>query len=36
MYFPETANAELDSISPERSKLSRTHPAMRLQKSAQT
>jgi len=34
MCFPETANAELDSISPERSKLSRNHPAMRLQKSA--
>jgi putative MFS transporter len=34
MCFPETANAELDSISPERSELSRRHPAMRLQKSA--
>jgi MFS transporter, putative metabolite:H+ symporter len=33
MVFPETANAELDSISPERSMLSYKHPAMRLQKS---
>ena len=32
MVFPETANAELDSISPERSMLSYKHPAMRLQK----
>ena len=31
MFFPETANIELDSISPERSMLSRGHPAKRRQ-----
>jgi putative MFS transporter len=34
MCFPETANAELDSISPERSRLSYKHPTIRLQKNA--
>jgi putative MFS transporter len=33
IFFPETASAELDSISPERSLLSRRHPSRRRPKS---